>query len=173
MKRNRPITASLVSGLVAVLLLGTAATAMAAPDASAPDAARGWGHHQRMSPEQWQQMSDARLGRMAERLKITPAQQGAWDTYARSVRATFTPPPARQNGVAAAEQLRQRAAMMQEHARRMLQLADATETLSRSLTPEQNKTLDMMTGRFGPGMNHKGMHGPRGACPAAQADAAK
>ncbi|GHD55547.1 Spy/CpxP family protein refolding chaperone [Jeongeupia chitinilytica] len=163
MKRNRQI----VSSLVAALLLGSAASAMAAPPASAPDAARGWGQHQRMSPEQWQQMTDARLAKMAEKLKITPAQQGAWDAYAKSFRDTFTQPPARQkqDGIAAAEQLRQRAAMMQEHARRTLQLADATETLAKSLTPEQNKTLDAMVGRFGPGMHHKGMHGPRGARP--------
>ncbi|WP_432721712.1 Spy/CpxP family protein refolding chaperone [Jeongeupia wiesaeckerbachi] len=167
MKRNRRI----VTSLIAALVLGTAATAaMADAPASAPAQAR-WGHHERLTPEQWQAKLDARLTRMAQKLQITPAQQGAWDAYAKTTRETFTQPPARQkqDGIAAAEQLRQRAAMMQEHAKRTLKMADATDTLAKSLTPAQNQTLDGMVKHFGPGKHR--MPGAHGARPPAPADA--
>ncbi|BCL74480.1 hypothetical protein JHS3_02160 [Jeongeupia sp. HS-3] len=165
MKLNR----KLISCVAAALMLGTAVVTVAMP--LTPEAHGSWSREHRPSAEQWQQRTEARLARMANRLEIKASQQGAWDAYAKSYRETFAQPkmPARADNLDAAATLRQRAAFMNEHAKRTLQLADATETLAKSLTAEQRKVLDEMARRDGHGM-HKGMRGHhRGQPPVAPA----
>ena len=109
-------------------------------------------------PERFRAHVQTRLQRMAERLAITPGQQTAWDTFAKTVEGTFGTKRARPPADAdAASLLRFRAQTAGDHAQRLAQLADATAALQEVLTPEQRQTLNEMMRHGG-----RGMHSRRG-----------
>lgn len=103
---------------------------------------------------------EARLERLAERLQIQPEQQAAWAAYAQTVRSVFGEPHARPPADADAPTLlRFRAERAAEHAQKLNQLADATQTLQQALSPEQRETLNELLrrgmGRHGHFRAHK------------------
>ena len=105
-----------------------------------------------------------RLDRMAERLQITSAQQGAWTTYVTAVQhliGTKATRPAREAD--AASIARFRAELASERAQKLTQLADATATLQQTLNPDQRKTLDEIVRDAGHRGWRKGYHGHRNA----------
>ncbi|HEY8554652.1 MAG TPA: Spy/CpxP family protein refolding chaperone [Burkholderiales bacterium] len=100
---------------------------------------------------------EARLERLAERLKIQPEQEAAWAAYAQTVRSVFGEPRPRPPADAdAATLLRFRAERAAEHAQKLNRLADATQTLQQALTPEQRETLNEALRH---GMGRHGRHG--------------
>ena len=99
----------------------------------------------------------ARLGRMAERLAITPSQQTVWDAYAKTVEdmipAERAKPPAEADAAALLRFRSERAAV---HAQKLAQLAEATAALQQVLSPEQQQTLNEMMRRAGKHGGHRG-----------------
>jgi protein CpxP len=90
-----------------------------------------------------QQHLQGRLNRMAERLQITPTQQGAWTSYVNTVQSLVGTKLTRPASEADATSIaRFRAELAAERAQKLSQLADATAALQQALDPQQQKTLD-------------------------------
>lgn len=128
----------------ASLVLATSLLAVAVPvlsqpstdnqaNPSAPSATR---------QEQMREHIQARLNRMAERLKLEPSQQDAWTAYAKTVEGMVGTGLARPAADAdAATLVRFRAQLAAEQAQKLNQLADATATLQQTLNPTQQQIL--------------------------------
>jgi hypothetical protein len=110
--------------------------------------------------EQARQHVQQRLDKMAERLRITPAQQNVWAQYRNAVESIATQPGAKpEKDADAATIVRWRADRAAEHARKMNSIADATATLQSALDSEQRKTLGEIVRRNGyDGERHRGPH---------------
>ncbi|MDM0107484.1 Spy/CpxP family protein refolding chaperone [Variovorax sp. J22R24] len=114
--------------------------------------------------ERMKQHRAERLSALKEKLKLTPAQEGAWNSF-----ATAQQPPARSPEQARAERAEfaklttpQRLDRMQarqaERSAMFAKRADATRSFYAGLTPEQQKTFDAESmARFGRG-EHGGQH---------------
>lgn len=148
---------------------GPARVAPAAGDVAAqpgPGAHRGG----RMDPARMQQrMVEHHARRMAElkaRLKITPAQEGAWSAFAAAQQPP-TQPPRAPMGRSELDKLStpQRIDLMEKHqaerAARMKQHGDAVKAFYAQLSPEQQKTFDEQARRAGPRDDRRGPGGPR------------
>jgi hypothetical protein len=103
-----------------------------------------------------------RLAALKQKLQLTPAQEGAWNSF-----ATTQQPPARAAGQGRPDRAElakmttpQRLDLMQtrhaERSARFTKRIDATRSFYAALTPEQQKTFDAEGMRFG----HRG-HGHR------------
>lgn len=163
-----------LAGLLAASL-GSVAFAQNAPQApSAQPAAGEASGRARMDPAQRQQrMAEHHAKRQAElkaQLKLTPAQEGAWNQYTAAMQ-----PPAMGPRIDRAEfdklttpqridRMQQRSA---ERQAQMKQRGDAVKTFYAQLTPEQQKVYDerAMRGGRGEGKRGGGRHGHHGMGP--------
>lgn len=170
--------------LIATLLAATGAAAMAQtpppPPAAAPgapvapaagEAAPGTRPALRDPAAREKRMAEHHAKRLAElkaALKLTAAQEGAWNTFTAA-----TQPPARgERPPMDREAFKnlttpQRIDLMEqrsaEHQARMKQRGDATKAFYAQLSAEQQKVFDQRAVRHGPrGDGPRGMHGPHG-----------
>lgn len=179
--KSSALNSFVLAGLMATV--GASAMAQGAPAApAAGPAAAGkpagppgdrMGRH---DPAKMQAMMAKRQADMKAKLKITPAQEGAWTAYTASMQ-----PPA--HGARPTPEQRaefdklttpQRIDRMKElRAQRMSAMSaamdkrgEATKTFYAALTPDQQKVFDTEHSkrRHGPG-HHGGLGGPRGAGP--------
>lgn len=125
----------------AVLLATFHSVAIANPD--------GHCDTMQMSAERVHESMKGRMGKLAGRLEIKPAQQTAWDEFSRSVE-TLAEWHAKEPGVEtdAATILHYSAARMSEYARKLTIVADASAKLEVVLTDEQKKTFNQASRRF-------------------------
>lgn len=143
-------SSTFVRGITAFAVVTGLAVA-SIPAFSQPDAANA------NRPEQIRQHVQHRLDKMAERLRITPAQQNAWAQYRNTVESMMgaaPTPPAKDAD--AATIVRYRADRASEHARKMVAVADATATLQTALDAEQRKTLGEIVRREDRRGEHRG-----------------
>ena len=107
----------------------------------------------KFDPVKMQERMDKRAQRMHDALKITPAQEGAWQAYLSALksnmpqhgnfdRAAFKEMPA-------PERMEKRIEMQKARIARMESNLAATKTFYAVLTPEQQKLFDEKAGRFG------------------------
>ena len=157
-----------LAGLLAASL-GSVAIAQNAPQATAAQPAAGEASGRaRMDPAQRQQrMAEHHAKRQAElkaQLKLTPAQEGAWNQYT----AAMQPPAPDARGPASRADFArlstpERIDLMQKRAderhARMKQRGDATKAFYAQLTPEQQKSFDSRAQRAGRGEGWHGGHG--------------
>jgi Spy/CpxP family protein refolding chaperone len=148
----------LITGLTA-LSLGAAAFAVqaqTAPQAPSQQGAHA-GHHQQLTPEQRAAFRAQRVAKLHDALKITPAQESAFNSFVTSMqppahakqdRAAWASLTAPQRMAKAIDMQKQRTAAMQQR-------LTALDTFYAVLTPDQKKTFDErsahMHGRFGHG----------------------
>jgi hypothetical protein len=127
------------------VIAGLAAASVPAFSQSAPDGRSAGNPNYDRSRRPAQAPPAGRYDKMAERLKITPAQQSVWQQYRRAVDdkpgTRPTQPPENADAVAL---LRWRADRSMDSAQRMAAIADATDVLQRSLDGEQRKILNEM-----------------------------
>lgn len=106
----------------------------------------------KFDPVKMQERMDQRAKRMHDALKITPAQEGAWQAYLSALksnmpqrgqfdRAAFKQMPA-------PERMEKRIEMARGHITRMENNLAATKTFYAQLAPEQQKLFDEKAGRF-------------------------
>jgi hypothetical protein len=165
----------LCAGLLAASFASTGAFAQAPatpapPAADAQPGARPSAHRPPSDAErtqrfeQMQQRHAQHLSSLKDALKLSPAQESAWSTFAA---AQQLPSPADHPRMDRAELAKlttpQRLDLMQqrqaERSAMFTKRADATRTFYAALTPEQQKTFDAESmRRFGPGA-HEGEHG--------------
>ena len=107
---------------------------------------------------------DARLAYLKAELKITSAQESAWNTYAAAMKREAESMQALRNQMFAAaqsggpEQFTQRAELMKQRAARAETMAGAIKDLYAALTPEQQALADLHFG--GARFAQSGMRGP-------------
>lgn len=111
------------------------------------------------------EMRAARQAKLAEALKLTPAQQPVWQAFV----ASMTPPQKGERAgqrlskeqraaLTAPQRLERRIALQKERTARMEARLSALNSLYAALTPEQRKVLDEQQQRRG-GRHHHGGHG--------------
>ena len=160
-------THTLVAGVVAAVALAVAAATYAQPyggmgQGFGPGMGMGHGHGP-MAGVDPAAMADARLTELKAQLKITAAQEAAWQTYAAQAKQQAASMQAMraqmQAGTGTApEQMGQRTAAMQQRAAGMATMTNAFAALYAVLTPEQKAIADQNVGMMG----HRGMRfGPR------------
>jgi hypothetical protein len=142
--------------LIALAALSLGATAGAQAQAQAPAQHPHAVHagHADMTPEQRQaRMAEhfaKRQARLHDALKITPAQEPAFNAFVASMKpAAGHGDRAQWASLTAPERMSKRIAMMQAR-------LDALNTFYSTLTPEQKKLMDQHA------MHQHGEHGPRG-----------
>ena len=107
---------------------------------------------------------DARLAYLKAELKITPAQESAWNTYAAVMKREAESMQALRNQMFAAaqsggpEQFAQRAELMKQRAARAETMSTAVKDLYGALTPEQKALADLHLG--GARFAQSGVRGP-------------
>ncbi|MBY4599092.1 Spy/CpxP family protein refolding chaperone [bacterium BD-1] len=145
----------------------------AAGEASAQPATgerRGYMKSER-SEQKMAERHTQRMGALKEKLKLTPAQESAWNSYTAAMQ-----PPARGarptmdraafEKLSTPERIDRMQALQQERQGAMRQRGDAVKSFYAQLTPEQKKTFDAESLRHGPrghrGFGHHGHHGGPG-----------
>jgi len=118
--------------------------------------------------ERMQQRRAERMAALKDKLKLSTAQEGAWNTYAAAVQPSRdAKPPQRPDRTAFSqlttpERLDRMQARQAERAALFAKRADAIKAFYAQLSPEQQKTFDAEGMRMGPrGHGHHRHHGPR------------
>jgi Spy/CpxP family protein refolding chaperone len=169
--------------LLSAIALATAALAGAAlaqapsagPAPTGPGQAQGERHHAHgaQDKERGAKGFERRMAELKSKLQLTPAQEGAWTTFAEAMRpnpAAKRPDHDAMMKLPTPERIDQMRALHQQHAAQMDQRGEATKTFYATLTPEQKKRFDDQTARMmarrggmgGDHDHHNGSHGHRG-----------
>ena len=178
--RFASLNSLVLAGLLATAGASAMAQAPAAPPAGTPPAGM---HGERMGhrdPAKMQAMIAKRQADLKAKLKITPAQEGAWTAFTAAMQ-----PPAGGMGPGGArptpeqraefdklttpERIDKMRAMRVQHMTEMTAAMDkrgeATKTFYAALTPEQQKVFDAEHAKRGPGHHggpdHQGGPGPK------------
>ena len=162
------------TGLLASVAFAASAqqTPSPAAPANAPAAAAGAPRMQHGDPakrfEQMQQRKAKRLAELKEKLKLDASQESAWSSFtaAQQPPAPSGQRPSREDvaKLTTPERLDMMQKRQADRAAAFSKRADATRSFYAALKPEQQKTFDAETLRFGPGGGdrHHREHGPRG-----------
>jgi Spy/CpxP family protein refolding chaperone len=151
-------THSLIAGVVAGVALAVAGATYAQPFGGmgyghGPGMGMGHGHGP-MAGVDPAAVADARLSDLKAQLKITTAQEAAWQAFAAEAKqqaASMQAMRAQMQASAgtAPEQMGQRATAMQQRAAGMATMANAFGALYAVLTPEQKAIADQHVGTMG------------------------
>lgn len=154
------LAASVASGAFAQAPATTPAAPAAQAESGAQPPAKGPRAREDRTQrfEHMKQRHAQRLAALKEKLKLTPAQEGAWNTFTDAQQLPPAPPAgARMNRDEFAKLTTpQRLDLMEkrraERSAMFTKRADATRSFYAGLTPEQQKTFDAESmRRFGPG----------------------
>ena len=135
--------------------------------AGGPMMHEGMPHHGmgKMDPVRMQAMADRRQARLKALLKLTPAQEGAWTTFAAAIKVPAEMMAKRPDFSELAklptpERIDKMQALHAQHASEMNAVMEkrgaATKVFYATLTPEQQKVFDAST------LPHRGPHGRSG-----------
>lgn len=167
---------------VATVLAAAASLSMAqapaTPAAGGPGAGPGMGRMEHGDPAKRHAAMAERQAKhqaeLKEKLKITPAQEGAWNNFTQSMKPPATPPqrPNREEmaKLTTPERLDRMQAMKAQRDAEMGKRTEAVKSFYGQLNAEQKKVFDSETARMGErhgrggrhGGGHGGMHGMHG-----------
>jgi Spy/CpxP family protein refolding chaperone len=145
--------------LIGMTVLGLAAGSFGA-QAGGPDGAHQMGAGTKSSkehggsPEQMKERFAKRQAELHDKLKLTPAQEPAWNTFAGRMKPEerpARPDRAEMEKLSAPERMERMLAMMKQGEQRMADRLAAVKEFYAVLTPEQQKTFNE---QFGPGRHH-------------------
>ena len=183
LNRSASLKSLVLAGLLATvgasaMAQGAPTAAPAGPAASAMPAGPRGEHMGRHDPAKMQAWMAKHQAELKSKLKITPAQEGAWTAFTASMqppahRAHPTPEQRAEFDKLTTPQridkMREmRTQRMTEMAATMDRRGEATKTFYAALTPEQQKVFDAehkRHGRHGEHGEHDGRGGPRDAGP--------
>jgi Spy/CpxP family protein refolding chaperone len=143
--------------LIGITAFGLAAGSLGVHAANPGDEhrARGGAHHdQARSPEQMKERMAKRQAELHDKLKLTPAQEPAWKTFAERMQPgamPARPDRAELAKLSAPERMERHLAMMKEHEKRMTARLAAVKEFYAVLTPDQQKVFN---DQFGHGRHH-------------------
>lgn len=180
-KPTASLSALVLAGLLATAGASAIAQTPAAPAANAPVAAgKAAGPHEhrmgRHDPAKMQAWMAKRQAELKAKLKVTPAQEGAWTAYTAAMQPTERmgqrPTPEQRAEFAKLTTPERIDKMREMRTRRMAEMSaamdkrgEATKTFYAALTPEQKKTFDterMTRGQRGGHREHHRHHGHHG-----------
>ncbi|MGI4848345.1 MAG: Spy/CpxP family protein refolding chaperone [Janthinobacterium lividum] len=144
-----------------------AAAAAASGSANAAGAPRGPEGRSRPDPARMEQAMARRAARMHDELKISAAQESAWNSFVSSMKPAQPPGPrpdrAAWKSMTAPQRMEQELAHLKNTEAGMTARLAATRALYAVLTPEQQKTFDEKTAH----RHHGGRrdHGPHDGRP--------
>lgn len=167
-RRLLPIVAgaALSLGLLAAQAQPASAPAAPQPGTSAP--AKGWHHRGERGSFDPVARAQDHLARLKTDLKITPAQDKAWQGFAAQVtqqaetmktRFAQRPDPKAEAQMHAPERMAQQLAQMQERLKDMQAMRDRVADLYAVLTPAQQTLADQHFARVGHEMRERMEHG--------------
>jgi periplasmic protein CpxP/Spy len=143
---------------LSALTLGAAALGAHAQttDQAAPPARHGM-QHQKMTPEQRAQFRAQRVARLHDELKITPAQENAWNAFVASMQPSARQPHDRAAWahLTAPDRMAKMIDMQKQRTAALEQRQGALNTFYSVLSADQKKTFDDKAAHFGHG---RGMH---------------
>lgn len=143
--------------LYRAFVIGATVIGLGSPAVSAM--AQDTPHHQyaatKFDPAKMAEHMDKRAQKLHDALKITPAQESAWQTYLSAIKADM-PQPGQFDRAAfrempAPQRMEKMIEMSRSHTARMENHLTALKTFYAVLTPEQQKTFDHAMGHFGAG----------------------
>lgn len=144
--------------LAAVSLGAGSVSAFAAPGPEGSDAGSQAAREKRM-----QERMAKRQTELHDSLKLTPAQEPAWNLFLSRIKPAQPPGPrpdrAEWDKLSAPERMERMLARMQQHEKVLSDRIVATKQFYGVLTPEQQKTFNE---KFGRGMRGHGPEGRRG-----------
>ncbi len=158
---------TIVAGVVAGASLAVAAVTYAQPSGGMDPCsghAMGMGPgHGSMAGSDPATMIDSHLGDLKTQLKITTAQEAAWQAFTTAAKQQVTSMQAmhtqmQQGTGTAPERMAERTAAMQQRAAGMATMTNALKDLYAALTPEQQTIADQHFNMMGPGGMHFGPH---------------
>lgn len=152
-KKSQAIVCALITGTA--LMCAVTATAMAEPNWDAHDKPA---NHEQMR-EHFREHLKARLDRLAARLEIKASQEPAWETYTNAVEGLMTHPEHKadmknETEEDAAAMIHHRAEHAAEKAKKLAELADATDKLQAALNENQRKLFNHEVSRQMEHMRH-------------------
>jgi Spy/CpxP family protein refolding chaperone len=148
--------------LVGITAMGLVAGSFAA-HAGGPEGAHNMGGGMSSgghasSPEQMKERFAKRQTELHDKLKLTPAQEPAWNVFAERMKPGERPARTERSDMeklTAPQRMERMLAMMQEGQKRMTERLAAVKEFYAVLTPEQQKTFDQ---EFGSGRHHRHHH---------------
>lgn len=154
--RQSFIVAALLASLAGGSVLAQATPGTGAQQQPQPQQApRGEHRHGPKDPAERQARFDKRMSELKQKLQITSAQEGAWNSFVQALRPPAQPPQRPDREALARMTTPERIDQMRAlHAQRMAEMdrrGEATKSFYATLTPEQKKTFD-----------EQGLRGPRG-----------
>lgn len=148
----------------AALLAALAVPAMAQPAPSAAPAG-GPGKITDMR-ERHQARQGDQLARLKEQLKLSPEQEGAWNTFTAAMKPSTDRPArldrAEMEKLSTPDRIDRMRAMRAQHAADADRRGEATKTFYASLNADQKKTFDAQAHRMGGPRGEHGRHGGMG-----------
>ncbi|MDM0046768.1 Spy/CpxP family protein refolding chaperone [Variovorax dokdonensis] len=169
-RSKRLFSIGLLAGATALAASAQTTTApAAAPSAPAATAAPAHPGMHKERFEKMQQRRAERLDALKEKLKLESSQQTAWNSYTDALKppaAGERPQRLKREDFAKLTTPQRLDEMKKRHDQREVAFekrATATRSFYATLSPEQQKTFDAETLRFGPGgQRHHRHHGPGG-----------
>ena len=161
---SRHTVAAAVLAALALPVLAQPATPANPPavgTVAAPDARKGPGDHR----ERHQARKAERAAALKEQLKLTPAQEPAWNSFTASMQQNEGHARLDRkelDKLTTPERIDRMRALRAQHAAEADRRGEATKAFYAMLTPEQQKTFDARTHRMGPPHGGPGKHGPHG-----------
>ena len=145
---------SIIIGM-AVLGLGSTTLAVQAGES------RDHGAKQEQMHAKWSEHAAKREQKLRDALKLTPAQAGAWSTYAAAVKPQARPERGERGAwksMAAPERMEKRIEMAKQHLAMMETRLAATNAFYGVLSAEQKKAFDENSMQRGGHRMKRGMH---------------
>ncbi len=145
MKRSKKVLIS----TAAVLILSTASISMVSArshhgDRNYEDSYWRSSQMTEKRSEQMKQRMQDRLDFIKYKLQITAKQEPAWQELTKTLEDKFDSMVDRKNDRDTEITVTERVKVLRDHAEQMVQMADAIETLYKTLTPEQQKIADKL-----------------------------
>jgi protein CpxP len=146
--------------LIGLTAFGLAAGAFSAyagqPGAENQSGAGPMSRHHEWTPEEMQARFAKRQAELHDKLKLTPAQEPAWNAFVERMKPgarPARPDRAEMEKLTAPERMERMLGMMREAEKRMADRLAAVKEFYPVLTPEQQKVFN---DQFGPGRHHRG-----------------
>jgi periplasmic protein CpxP/Spy len=146
----------IAAGLLATLGLAASAQMPPAGPMGGDMGPRGGMREHRMDPAKMQEHMAKRQAALKQKLQITPAQEGAWNTWTAAMKPGDFKRPERGEfeKLTTPERIDRMRALREQHLAQMDKHAEATNAFYASLAPEQKKVFDAETAR-GPRGGHR------------------
>jgi len=156
-----PAVGALPRLLISLYTLGLAASAQTPPLAvsAAPTTTTAAGEgHGRFDPAKRQERMAKRLGALKQKLQLSGALEGSWNSYVAALKPTRMQRPDRAElaKLSTPERIDRMRALRTVRTAEMDKRGDATKTFYAALSPEQQKVFDQETARRG---HHDKGHG--------------